>query len=372
MSIEVTEPPVQYSELEKTLARLSDDGVVLSEEAVSLVHLDEEDADAPAPKTEPEVVEVLSQEPTKQEEPTKPTSVGANEEFFWLHSDAPLIEKAILNRMTILLVGPTGCGKTTLFELLLQRHAPTFYHMSLHGEMSVDDFFGSREIRNGQTVFHFAPTSQAMIEKMPVIINELDAAPPEILFCLQRPLERKDVILTCTSGPDGKPLRLLPWQDEGVLKSLFNIFATANTIGRGDDTGLYRGTNPLNEAFLDRFDLVLFLDYPPEEHEIDILTNRVGIDKRTAKKIVSVANIARTAFNKDRGVSTTFSVRKALNWAKAIVKLGCSPDKAFKITIADRAPNMDKVKLVEFYSRAFGPSNLLAHLNPAKKDKVVS
>lgn len=385
MSLDTTDAPaVQYADAELRLAQLSDDGFVLSELGVVSKPAATE-AVAEEASRKPKVVEVdeievgpqLRPEPQAPEPTREHTTVGKDEAFFWLHADAPIIEKAILERMTVLLVGPTGCGKTTLFELLLAKHARSFYHMSLHGEMSVDDFFGSREIRNGQTVFHFAPTSQAMIDKVPLIINELDAAPPEILFCLQRPLERKDVVLTCTSGSDGRPLRLDPWNDGqsttaqgtfGPYTSQFDILATANTIGRGDDTGLYRGTNTLNEAFLDRFDLVLFLDYPPESHEVSILTNRLGIDERTATKIVDVANMARKAFNKDRStMSTTFSVRKALNWAKVIKRLGLSPEHAFKITVADRAPNMDKVRLVEFFNRVFGSTTLLASLLPAKK-----
>lgn len=310
-------------------------------------------------------------------------ATGDEEDFYLFPERAKLIKAAIERREPIVLVGPPGCGKTSLLEKLCREiDGEEPYKMSLHGEMSVDDFFGTKELKDGKTIFRDGPVLRAMREKKKVIINEIDCAPPEILMCLQRVLEKKDVELTQLNDEEGRPLRLHPWHDEDVtieefvdeltknedgedvirkvskkvtkrMQSKFCIVGTANTIGRGDDTGLYRGTNPMNEATLDRLHPI-HLGYPDATQEAQILVRRTKIDPAMAQQIARVADLARKGFKEERRLNSTFSLRKTLNWARFVKYLGCSFDDAFSITVLERVTPEDRVALAEMFQRVTG------------------
>ncbi|MCO5166251.1 MAG: MoxR family ATPase [Planctomycetes bacterium] len=284
-----------------------------------------------------------------------PAPAEAADAVWWEPPQGELVRRALARRLNVLLVGPTGCGKTTLLErALAELDGEPPAALNLHGELSVDELFGARELRGGETVFRPGPALQAMLDRAPLVLHELDAATPEVLFCLQRVLERKDVVVPAVAGPDGRPLRLDPWRGRDGAASRFVVAATANTLGRGDGGGLYRGTRVLNEAFLDRFDLVVRLDYPPPRAEAALLVARAGVHPDDAAAIVRVAGLARRAAASERLLATTFSVRKALAWATARAHLGLDLGAAFAATCLDRAPDEDREVLAELYQRATG------------------
>lgn len=257
-------------------------------------------------------------------------------------------------REPTLLVGPTGSGKSEKAELLIKSFIGREpYIMSLHGEMSVDDFFGTKELVDGDTVFRPGPALRAMQERVPLVINELDAAPAEILFCLQRLLERKAVCLTFQNDEEGRPMVIDPWHDAEGERSNFTVVATANTLGRGDMSGLYRGTQVLNEAFLDRW-WVFPIQYPTAQQEEKILMRRTGIQASIAERMISVAQLARQRFERGRELNTTFSVRKTLKWATAMTRLKMSCEQAYAMAVLAGAVEEDRHALAEMFQRVFG------------------
>lgn len=137
-----------------------------------------------------------------------------------------------------------------------------------------------------------------------MLLDEVDSAPPGILFVLHGVLER------------GGGLSIPGERKVFPRETPFGIVATANTLGRGDDTGLYAGTGILNEAFLDRFGTVLEMDYPEPDVEVRILERRTGLEGPLATKFVEVAGKVRAEGEK---VSCTLSTRRLEEWARKAV-----------------------------------------------------
>ena len=225
------------------------------------------------------------------------------------------------------------------------------YSMSLNGNVSVDDFLGAKTL-NGGNIEHLAgPALRAMQRRRPLIINELDAATPEVLFWFQQVLEGKEVLLSQVSDERGEPLRINPRaEDDKGQPSAFTILATANTLGRGDATGMYRGTSPLNEAFLDRF-WVINMDYPPPKEEAKILMRRAGVSAWQAQRMAQVAGLARNAFREGQQLGSSFSVRKSMRWAQAVASFGYQMKEGFQLAVLESASHEDRSVLEEIYQR---------------------
>jgi len=267
--------------------------------------------------------------------------VDLDEDFFLFPKEIRTIEKIIDTGMNLLLVGPTGCGKSSMVEELWKRAGIAYRRMNLNGEVTVDDFVGMHEARDGNTFFTDGVLPDCMKNDRRLLIDELDASPAEILFVLQSVLEGKPLVITKNAGEIVKP------------SAGFRIVATANTIGKGDDTALYQGTNVLNEAFLDRFGAIIHMTYLSAEKERLVLQKRTGIDADTAKKLCEVAGLARKSFESG-DLYSTFSTRKLLNTCRLVKECGMRVPSAFKMAVINKVRPEDGTVLAEIFQRIFG------------------
>jgi len=266
-------------------------------------------------------------------------------DYFILPTQAPIIEHLIREGHNILLIGPAGCGKTQMLEIIAKdKLGRKVLPFNMTEETTTDDLVGQislKESKNGgvETVFNDGPLTLAMRNGWIFQIDELDVAEQGVLFQLQRVLEGKDLILSKNGGE-----KVEPHED-------FALVATSNTAGRGDQADIYKARQILDEAFLDRWGAVFRINYISEVDEIKVLRRRTGLGQREAKLITKIAKNARTSFGRE--VLTTFSLRKSIQFAQ-IMSYGYSMVEAFKVAVLNKATDEDAEALSEIFQRITG------------------
>ena len=265
----------------------------------------------------------------------------------------PTVTRAILvgfaHNRRVLLTGHHGTGKSTHIEQVAARLNWPVMRVNLDGHLGRSDLLGKEAlvVRDGHQVTEFRDgiLPWALQRNVALVLDEYDAGRPEVMFVLQRLLEAA-----------GK-LTLL--EQSRVIRphAGFRLFATANTVGLGDSSGLYHGTQMLNQAQLDRWSIVATLDYLPPDREVAILLGRLTPysgprGRATLDSMVRVANLTRAAFvNGD--LSTVMSLRTTLTWAENAILFG-NIALAFQLTFLNRCDEQERATVAEFYQRVFG------------------
>lgn len=250
---------------------------------------------------------------------------------------AKVVEFAIKRRKNLLLVGPTGCGKSSLAIQVSARLKERLEIVSLDGETSTDHVIGKPWIvqENGQTVTKVAKGAvlRAYAEGKGVMLEEVDMAQADILASLHRILETQSKFYVSNVGEQ----EIIPRHRD------FFVIGTANTIGTGEDTFMYSGTKPLNQAFMNRFSLTVLMDYLTPEKEKKVLVAKTGINPDLAEVLVDAAwDVRKARTSATNRVVSTISTRDLLEWADTIIGLNMTPEEAAKVAFLNRINEADR------------------------------
>jgi AAA domain (dynein-related subfamily) len=240
------------------------------------------------------------------------------------------------------ITGLSGNGKTFSVEQACSQLKREYIRVNITVESDSDDLLGGFRLLNGDTVWHNGPVVEALQRGAILLLDEIDLASNKIL-CLQSVLEGKGVFLKKI----GKFVR---------PKAGFNIFATANTKGKGSDDGKFIGTNVLNEAFLERFPVTFEQEYPTLTIERKILTNvaqalKIPMVKEHEDFILHLctwSEIIRKTFA-DGGIDELISTRRLVHILRAYSIFG-KKEKALKVCL-NRFDDETKTTFVELYDK---------------------
>ncbi len=249
----------------------------------------------------------------------------------------------------VIVTGYHGTGKSTHIEQVAARLNWPCVRINLDSHVSRIDLVGKDAIvlKDGKQVTEFRDgiLPWAYQNNIALVFDEYDAGRPDVMFVIQRVLE--------SSG------RLTLLDQSRVIKPhpAFRLFATANTVGLGDTSGLYHGTQQINQAQMDRWSIVTVLNYLAHDKEVDIVLakaphfqNKEGRD--TINKMVRVADLTRNAFMAG-DLSTVMSPRTVITWAEnadIFQDVGFS----FRLTFLNKCDELERSLVAEFYQRAFG------------------
>ena len=231
------------------------------------------------------------------------------------------------------ITGLSGNGKTFSVEQACAQLGRELIRVNITIETDEDDLIGGFRLVNGETVWHNGPVIEALQRGAILLLDEIDLASNKIL-CLQSILEGKGVFL--------KKVGQYINPSKG-----FNVFATANTKGKGSDDGRFIGTNVLNEAFLERFPVTFEQEYPSASIETKIL-NKLCDDANFCKRLADWADIIRKTFY-DGGIEEIISTRRLVHIVQAYNIFG---DKAKAIEVCvNRFDDDTKQAFMELYDK---------------------
>ena len=250
----------------------------------------------------------------------------------------------------VMITGYHGTGKSTHVEQVAARLNWPCVRVNLDSHVSRIDLVGKDAIvlKDGKQITEFRDgiLPWALQNKVALCFDEYDAGRPDVMFVIQRVLE--------VSG------RLTLLDQNRVISPhpAFRLFSTANTIGLGDTSGLYHGTQQINQGQMDRWSIVTSLNYLPHDKEVDIVAAKVkrfqksteGLD--TIGKMVRVADLTRNAFM-GGDLSTVMSPRTVITWAENFEIFG-DVGFAFRLTFLNKCDELERPLVAEFYQRSFG------------------
>ena len=248
----------------------------------------------------------------------------------------------------VMIQGYHGTGKSTHIEQVAARLNWPCIRINLDSHISRLDLVGKDAIvlEDGKqiTVFKEGILPWALQNPVALVFDEYDAGRPDVMFVIQRILEASGKLTLLDNNKV-----ITPHQN-------FRLFATANTVGLGDTSGLYHGTQQINQGQMDRWSIVSALNYLPSEIEEKIVLSKVpnfkGKSEKIIQQMVSLAELTRNGFI-GGDLSTVMSPRTVITWAENFNILG-EIDLAFKMTFLNKCDDVEKSIVSEYYQRCFG------------------
>jgi cobaltochelatase CobS len=249
----------------------------------------------------------------------------------------------------VMVQGYHGTGKSTHIEQVAARLNWPCIRVNLDSHISRIDLIGKDAIvlKDGKQVTEFREgiLPWALQHPCALVFDEYDAGRPDVMFVIQRVLE-----------VEGK-LTLLDQNRVIRPHPAFRLFATANTVGLGDTTGLYHGTQQINQGQMDRWNIVATLNYLPHAQEVAIIMAKLGVppsDTATTKRMasmVALADLTRAGFIAG-DISTVMSPRTVITWAENTRIFG-DIGFAFRLTFLNKCDEAERQTVAEYYQRCF-------------------
>jgi cobaltochelatase CobS len=264
---------------------------------------------------------------------------------------------AVEDHENLLIVGPTGCGKTTGVEMLAAICNHPLMAMNMRSDFKSSAFLGQPRVIvdpiAGKQEMRFVDgmLPRAMANGFWLLVDEFDYCPSGILYTLQRVLSHKQLVLDEDSG------RIIDAHPD------FRLIATANTIGRGDDTGLYAGAQVLSEATLDRFATTIEARYigtgkygnelPNDDQEVTVVRSKTNVALDLAKNMVTTARLVRNGVEREE-CYCSFSTRRLIDWGRKTMRLGGDYQRAAATTFLNKMTGDDRKYVAAIVDRTLG------------------
>ncbi|MEE2698540.1 MAG: cobaltochelatase subunit CobS [Pseudomonadota bacterium] len=261
----------------------------------------------------------------------------------------------------VMVQGYHGTGKSTHIEQVAARLNWPCIRINLDSHISRIDLIGKDAIvlRDGKQVTEFREgiLPWALQNPTALVFDEYDAGRPDVMFVIQRVLEVEGKLTLLDQNRVMKP------------HPHFRLFSTTNTIGLGDTTGLYHGTQQINQGQLDRWNIVATLNYLPHNDELEIILSRVSSfntkeGRKEVSSMIEVADLTRSGFM-DGDISTVMSPRTVMTWAENVEIFG-DTSFAFRLTFLNKCDEVERPIIAEYYQRCMGvelPESVIQEVN---------
>jgi len=272
-----------------------------------------------------------------------------DEAYRFDHDTTLAILAGFAHNRRVIIQGYHGTGKSTHIEQVAARLNWPCIRINLDSHISRIDLIGKDAIvlKDGKQITEFREglLPWALQHPTALVFDEYDAGRPDVMFVIQRVLE-----------VEGK-LTLLDQNRVIRPHKAFRLFATANTVGLGDTTGLYHGTQQINQGQMDRWNIVATLNYLPHDEESEIVLSKMPEydnkeGRETIAAMVSLADLSRSGFiNGD--ISTVMSPRTVITWAEN-AHIFNDVGFAFRVTFLNKCDEVERPVVAEYYQRCFG------------------
>ncbi len=248
----------------------------------------------------------------------------------------------------VMIQGYHGTGKSTHIEQVAARLNWPCIRVNLDSHISRIDLIGKDAIvlKDGKQITEFREgiLPWALQHPCALVFDEYDAGRPDVMFVIQRVLEVEGRL---TLLDQNRVIRPHP---------CFRLFSTANTVGLGDTTGLYHGTQQINQGQMDRWNIVATLNYLPHGEEVQIVMAKLGVpmsdtaERKIVESMVALADLTRAGFmNGD--ISTVMSPRTVITWAENAKIFGGDLAFAFRVTFLNKCDEAERSTVAEYYQR---------------------